>query len=191
MANIKITTQMRNKLVRAIVQPKYEAMAKELKAREDALNAALIEYLLPPETVAILDAAPDGFFPVSHQVYVTFPKGGHTRVSLGEERRLPYNFNRSTGLSPMNTIEVVNDALMKEHYSIESDRFDMNEDRKKEETQIRAVITSSGTAQKLRAVWPEITPYIEKICQVTIVPGLPAIILEDLNKKFNLPPTEE
>lgn len=179
----KLTKGQKDLMKNAIVRHRFDIEEEKFKKQENSLGSKIYSDLFPKKQREAMAALPKGWLPTTSSLYVKFG-GNYFHVDC-PENVIPYDSRNNV----LKVYEVSHDFSI-EMEEIVQGRTNLREEKRKLEAQITAIMDSVTTANKLKSVWPEISEFVDKFAPQG-KKSLPAVVINDLNKKLNLPPEEK
>lgn len=180
MASVRLTQTLREQIEQVATKGAYDALQKEIDAKRVALSERIYRSVVSEEQERIMKRLPAGFFNVASARQATVrPANGqkylHLDLKFTNERRLP------AFCSGYNRLEIHNDELYEAADSIKNDEAALSQKRDELTQQVRNVLNSANTVQKLLEIWPESESFIPKEVFAAKA-SLPAIVTGKLNE---------
>lgn len=206
MASQRLTNHNRDRLFDKVVSPKFSALELALSEEWRAFANVVLDDIAGFLFKDKLEELPQYWFPqvicfnvqfgeaeVKHRKQLDLRQrkvdaSFNVRIDYNESysRRVP-NYADKSG----NTVKTypIRHAFSKRYLELKERGKALGEQRKEEGAQIRRVLNSCTTVEKLRETWPELSALITEVCKAS--PPLPAVQdlrpqVRKLNKLFDL-----
>jgi hypothetical protein len=184
MASVKLTKDLRAEIVNNASKDAYKAELDLLDADIAIFSAKVYRDKIVSEQIEKLaDKLPNAFCVRTNAVTIRFKsQDGYGAVKQGvtlkldKARPLPEYLRYGT-------FDIVDVALLQEAQTFAKRRDEINSSRNDLQTQVRGVVNSATTVDKLLEVWPECKQFIPETALTPIVKlKLPAIVVSGLNE---------
>lgn len=206
----RLNNHMRGDMLDALIAHAYDARVEALKAEGIELrNDAIHKILRPVEIEAVQTLLPqllDGEDAHRQSVNwgggVSVNCGGPTiNVGYGSFGDYRTNYQQIEGALPILTtfgtlrLDLPADDPLAKRVQDWADRCEeLRSERKVSVKQVRAALAAFSTVSQFQASWPDALPIVENILIEHLgrpAPSLPAVVIEEMNKKLGLPPSND
>lgn len=181
MASTRLTNDMKETIIKRVIDHGFEARAKELWETETKLAAKAYDRLHPKKIREAMAALPRGYLNTSGTILVSI-NGCNYRLDLPEKRPEPGDYHRGRLLLPGD------DKLAVEISAFMNERGAMKKDCNEARANARAVLNSVRTIAQLVKVWPEVEAFAADL--ETKPTAALAVRMDDLNAALRLPPEQ-
>ncbi len=172
--NKQIKSEIKNKIVKDVYDPKYKA----LKEKEQGLADRMYELACTGKHT-FLEKAPEGMFLVSQTICIVKDDISPMYVDMSKERRIPYKLSRNCAWpgdgSP------VFDSIIKSLVDKRKETHALERQRRDFEREVEAALDKVTTLQALQKAWPDVDRYIP--AEVKAGKNLPAINFNSIAQK--------
>lgn len=170
----KLTKEIREEIVSNASKSLFAKELEEFKkARADIGDRLFSKHIATPEQYALMEKLPAHFFSSDQILSFRFNDGSVISLPLSGQKRMPAYVR----LSYPN----INDPEIQEKYmNIEASFQSILKNRGELVEQIRKVVLSVNTVEKLLEVWPESRGFIPDYAFVGPTKGVPALIVANL-----------
>lgn len=179
MATTRLNKNTRQQLLMLMLEKGMEEFEKQLSKDEAKLAIRAYNKLYTASERKKMYDLPVGWLSTRYDIQVSLRAGNaYTSLEFDTERRFQDQTERcSLVLEPDDPLG----ASIAEHIA---DKRDNREKRQQLKSQLRCVLHSVTTVKKLLEVWPEAAQFTEQLDLSE--PQLPALPIDDLNKKLGL-----
>lgn len=190
MASVKLNAEMRTNILNEIIGDRYEVRRKELALREKAFGKKVVDFFITDEIKAKIAELPKNWFPAPYYLAVRFA-GEYENFYFKD-----YGFQEHIAVPRcLDCVQNLpgNHPLSEERDELKNAEKDINSEETADRNRIKAILQSVSSSKQLIEVWPELETIVNKHCHGTpkMKIGLPAIVVDDINNKFNLPKQEK
>ncbi len=177
---MRLTNDIRDAVQLALMKGKFDKDWDKLTKRKENLARKLYNHALSPKQRKILAEAPDEWFPTTSHIKAELG-GCFDGHHLDENRRVPY------GMQYACAVKLDKDhVLTQEHCDIKSAEIGLRDRQRALEAKLRGVLWACTTDKKLKEVWPEVGPIVDKITGSIPTANLPMLNTDDLTQAFAL-----
>lgn len=170
----KLTKEIRNEIVDNATRGLFIKELEEIKkVRTDLGDRLFSKHIATPEQYELMEKLPAHFFSSDQTLSFRFNDGSVISLPLSGQKRMPAYVR----LSYPN----INDPeIKKEFLSIEANFQSIVKNRGELVEQIRKVVLSVNTVEKLLEVWPESRGFIPEHAFIGNTKNVPALIVANL-----------
>lgn len=188
MATIKLTNSMRDMIENRLVKGKFEKEEAQLKEKMRKIGDKFYKDLYTPSQLKLLASLPSTWCIERSEFYVHIDGQGTSRITLTKPMRLHIGGESAYRYHEANIYKIyeATHPLVEERRQARDEIDNLATARKELRMQVRGVLNSVTTLGKLVEVWPEIQSYITDLWTPPASAGVPAVVIEDLNKLLNL-----
>jgi hypothetical protein len=170
----RLTKMMRDAITKKIVDTTFNVRKDARAATEDALARRVIKSVCGDDVFERIKEIPNGWLPTARDVYTE----GGISLRLSESIQLP------ALISYRGSVRIPDEALRQEAREHSMSAQDEYENEKLLRNQIKAVLASFTTVEKLAVGWPEGYEQLSQELLQEPTPGLPAPRITDLNQRI-------
>lgn len=187
---MRLTNQLRDKIVQDVVDAVTGKEKADLIKRENALAIQLYNDLYPKKIRDLMAGLPDGFMP--EDKCLRFNLGGmNIQIKAKEKVRVPWNplpDGRESDYrnSCQRLGNIANDELQAKYLTLHADKEKHTERTNKVGSETKALLYSLHTYGQLVKTWPEGAKFYSKYEPVDGESQLPAILISELNKTLGI-----
>lgn len=182
MTSIKLNTTMREHLARQLLDQKFSKTEKNLLERRDALACGVYHDLFTDTDRNFMDLLPEGWLPVRQYMMIQFGPNSSDYTHLNLKGDMPFLAKMLGGCMKVYDAD---HTLAKLYHALIADEGEYQTARRALQHKIRAVLNSVTTVRKLMEVWPEVTPFAEKLDRHEST-NLPAPLIREINAELKL-----
>lgn len=179
---VRLTTGIRESVLRQLLKHRFEKEEQELKATQEQLALDAHDLLFPDALRKQLEALPEGFVPTA----------AYVRVKLGDTHyyrhlEFPNDIRKRVRSADHNKVFLLEPGhpIYARLFELEAKESALKEAKGLARHQAKAVLYSVTTVAKLVSVWPEVTPFVQKFIDAP-EPTLPALPIPSLNQMLSL-----
>lgn len=185
---MKLTKAIKENILGRIIRHRFAKTEEELTKAKEAFALDIYCALYTPDEIKKMRALPEGWLKTVTAVRLRTAFDGWHGYSLGEEEgRLPIQDHKGYELRVNDNKEPIYVKFLDLQEKIDATR----QARRKAELDIDAVLNSVTTVNRLLTVWPEAEQFILASSATFKRRSLPVPIINELNKKLDLPPEEK
>jgi hypothetical protein len=201
MASVKLTNDMRDSIIRGIIEDKYRDRMDELTQRFAEFSNRMYAKCFSNTTIKKINDLPKGWLPEENDflveiagqvIQLTFDGYfARQRTALNQSNSIDWD-QRPTKRFPTNKTRGViktfdgGSSVHAEYQQIEYDLEKLNEEVATLKNELRGVLYSCSTSKRLLDTWPEIEPYLKDLHLPIPVSSVPVQTIETLNEKLGL-----
>lgn len=184
MKSVRLTKEMRLKILSRLVEHAFGKLAKELQADDDAFGLAVYVDVYDPLVRRRMRALPEGFIAKKCAIRVAF---GGQQNQVSWRGFLPiaakHVYDRAKSY-------LSDDPLSQRHDALERRRNLLRAERDGVWSQIKGVLESCTTLKQLVEIWPEAESFVRDFAEQgpAAVTAL-ALPIKSLNELLGLPPS--
>ena len=195
MSTIRINATIRDTVIQGLLNHRFSVEQNNIAERKEQIKQRIGElrkiaykavYGAQAEKMLVV---PKGWMEERSAVRVEVE--GRTRIEVDFEKPMPIP-QEDLGYSKAAALWAADCDYMKEYDSIQEAQASLDEDERelhKEISQLKnralAIINSVTTVKRLLEVWPEVAEFLPEE-NAGAAGGVPAVLIEDLNKAFGL-----
>lgn len=188
MASVKLTGTMRDEILAKLLDHAFGDKERKLKEREAALAEKVYCDLYTPDERSAMEKVPEGWLPTVNHVTAKMGRDEDyfKRFTLGRNVRVPYKDYHGCK-------KVYEDThpLAVEYQSLHAESEALKKDKEEIKRRAKATLGSVTMSGKLKALWPEISTFVEAIeRRYGGSYHVPSTTIVELNNKLNLPPEQ-
>lgn len=174
-----------------IVRNKFDPIQTELKIREAALAQRAYEMQYSAQERAFMNSAPQGCMQTAGTITVKYANHGGAFIQLGYSETNSAVFRRIFATRNSITFQPMtfDDPLCADIEKFAADKKQYDTDRKAAYKQLKELMKTFRTVEKLLQSWPEVAVFVEQTAPVEI--QVPAVNYAALNDAFELPPEKK
>lgn len=181
MSSIKLTKGMKDAITKRLIPGSFADREQKCLDRRQALAEEVYRDWLGDEYDLVQDS-PKRLWRHMDAISVVFA-GQYTVLGFGKGET-----RRNIGADKPNYD--ARHPLSKKYFQILNELNEIDKERKLLIRDIRVMLDRATTVNKLKELWPQAAPVIDKMCLTEPTKAL-ALPLKDLNKRLGLPPKEE
>ena len=206
---VRINAAIRDETIKNLLNKKFleqdlaiEKKRKEFKAEEDKLRHMAYEAVFSKKLIEKMEAMPAGWMPDATGVTVRVmdPKDENNFtdevVSWRDDtqdnngvRRIPFKFYHSHAFAaviPSDHPYIVEKRRIRSvEQDLQEEEKKLREEKRSARAKVERVISSVTTVKRLLEIWPAVQEFLPEMVSGD-GGGVPALIIEDLNKEFGL-----
>lgn len=180
---VKLTKGIRDDILHKIMKHRFAADEEAVEQQGHALAHKIYLDTFTAEDIKLMSSLPTGWLETDNDFHVQLGSE-YVRLVFSEHRRLPADKLRGCW-----KVYKSNHEFSLEYDTLKDARANLKEAKAVAERQIKAVLESVTTVNKLNEIWPEIAEFTAKYKEA---PGkVPMLVPNELNKTLNLPPEEK
>lgn len=179
----RLTATARDRLREMMLEHRFKHERDELDARA-ARHADDVYKDIYGRSAKKMADLPSGWLPEFSEISVQFGDS-FTYVKFSEARRVQQRHRRAAA-----KIYAADHKLAVEHMAIQAARSDLYERERSASLKVSAALNRASTTKILVDIWPEASPFVDKLFAKSAPKNLPAIPVADLNKALDLPVEE-
>lgn len=178
---MRLTNQIRQDILKALLDQRFEKEQNENKRQLDALGEKIYNSVYTPELLGLMAQLPGNSFRKVSRLTARFGTDYHS-FNLPKVRELLHLHHQVCFEIPLDS------ELGKEYTDLRNKHNELNDKRSETSRKVLATLNSVTTMHKLLKVWPEVEPFVKGYLFSS--PNLPALPTQELNKLLGIPKNE-
>ena len=173
--SVRLTNDLRIKIVQNLIAALFDERRDELKKRENAVARKVMNWVIGEKNLELMKQLPPEYFDTRHNFRITVPNTeGYELIESMDGIRVPAIYNGN-----YNYVELpATNGLWKEIRACAADMKKYIEEKGEVRTRTNGLLAGVNTVKALLTVWPDIEPFVPVVEEKT---GLPAVQADELN----------
>lgn len=180
---MNLTNDRRDRIVGMLLQYTFDKEREELDKQRAKLGPKIYNAAFSASDRKKMKALPKSW--LRHKSHITAEIAG-TMDRFDMPEAVPFPYDKASYNDCALTLDGSH-PIASDYLAYKQANEDLSERRKQAKNEANAVLYAHRTVKQLIDAWPEIKPFVERVCDLKGNRSVPVVPTQQLNKRFRLP----